>query len=209
MLPHSYQRCSHRHPASLEVRGRQDRWHPRLHQVPGLPTDLDGGEQSVHQPHQDLDDVNLHLLSSSAPSPAIQVVQSTRLLGITLDDKFNWKQHVTDTIRSASYKIYMLQRLKSLGTPADKLKEVYTSFILPKLMYASPVWSPSLNITHHHQLEKIKKRALRIIPGPASHDYESALNMLNLPRLSVKHEEALMKFGEGLLKHSISQITPP
>ena len=77
-------------------------------------------------------------------------------------------------------------------------------------MYASPAWSPSLNITQHHQLEKIQKRALRLIIGSAYTDYESAHNTLNLPRLSVKHEEALMKFGEGLLKHSRDRkLFPP
>ena len=118
-----------------------------------------------------------------------------------MDDQLNWKQHVTNTIRSASSKIYMLGRLKSLGTPADELKGVYTSFILPKLMYASPAWSSPLNLTQHHQLEKVKKRALRIILGPAYCDYKGALITLNLQRLSVRHWEALMKFGEGLLKH--------
>ena len=104
----------------------------------------------------------------------------------------------------------MLPRLKSLGKPADELKEVYISFILPKLIYAFSVWSSSLNITQHHQLEKIQKHALRLILGPAYHDYESALNTLNLPRLSIKLEEALMKFGEGLLKHSRHRkLLPP
>ena len=118
-----------------------------------------------------------------------------------MDDKLNWKQHVTNTIRSASYKIYMLRRLKSLGTPVDELKEIYISFILPKLMYVSPAWSSCLNKAHHHQLEKIKKHALSLILGPAYNDYKGALNMLNLLRLSVKHEEAPMKFGEDLLKY--------
>ena len=164
--------------------------------------------------------VVMHFCTSSPPVPSLQlsvgshplqVVQSTRLLGITLDDRLNWKQYVTDTLRSASYKIYMLRRLKSLGTPADELKEVYTSFILPKLMYASPAWSSSLNITQHqHQLEKIKKRALRLIIGPAYHDYECVLNTINLARLSVKHEEALTKFWEGLLKHTRHRkLLPP
>ena len=77
-------------------------------------------------------------------------------------------------------------------------------------MYASPAWSSSLNLTQHHQLEKIQKRALRLILDPAYHDYESALNTLNLPMLSIKHEEALMKFREGLLKHCrYRKLLPP
>ena len=95
----------------------------------------------------------------------------------------------------------MLRRLKSLGTLVDDLKGIYISFILPKLMYASPAWSSFLNITQHHQLEKIQMRVRRKILGFAFGEYDSALIMLNLLRLSVKHEEALKKFGKGLLKH--------
>ena len=88
----------------------------------------------------------MHFCTSSAAVPPpqlsicshpLQVVRSTGLLGITLDDQLNWKQHVTNTIRSTSYKIYMLQRLRFLEILAAELKEVYTFFILPKLMYAS------------------------------------------------------------------------
>ena len=161
--------------------------------------------------------VVMHFCTSSlaVPPPQLsvdshpnQVVLSTRLLGITLDDQLNWKQHVTNTISSAFYKIYMLRKLKSLGTLADELKGVYISFILPKLMYVSPAWSSSLNLTQY-QLEKVKKWAISIILGLTYSDYESALITLNLQRLSVRHEKALMKIGEGLLKQSTPQTTPP
>ena len=90
-----------------------------------------------------------------------------------------------------------IRRLRPLGTPAAELKGVYTSFILPKLIHASPAWSSSLSLTQHHQLEKVKKSALRIILGLAYSDYKSALFTLNLPRLSVRHEEALKMFVKG------------
>ena len=149
--------------------------------------------------------VVMYLCTSSAAVPPpqlsvgshpLQVVQSTRLLGITVDDQLNWKQHVTNTIRSASYKICILQRLRSLKRPAAELKGIYMSLILPKLM----VWSLSLNLTQH-QLEKVQKRACKVILSHAFGDYASVLSTLCLPRLSVTHEEALRKFGEGLLKH--------
>lgn len=68
----------------------------------------------------------------------LQVVESTKLLRIIIDTKLTWKHNTTHIIRAASYRLYMLRRLKSLGAQADDLKTIYTSFILPKLMYASP-----------------------------------------------------------------------
>ncbi|XP_045109284.1 uncharacterized protein LOC123503510 [Portunus trituberculatus] len=96
----------------------------------------------------------------------------------------------------------MLRRLKSLGTPADELKGIYITFILPKLMYASPVWSSSLTYTQQQQLEDVQKRAYRIILGPAYTDYDHSLSTLDLPTLVTRHQAALVKMGRGLLCHS-------
>ncbi|MPC13054.1 hypothetical protein E2C01_005775 [Portunus trituberculatus] len=89
----------------------------------------------------------------------------------------------------------------SLGAPVDELKGVYLTFILPKLMYAVPAWSSSLNLTQRQQLERVQKRAFRVILGPAYRFYKDALTCLSLPRLAIRHQEALEKFGEGLLHH--------
>ena len=131
----------------------------------------------------------------------LQVVRSTKLLGVTVDDQLTWKQHVNNIIRTASFKLYMLRRLRSLGTPAKELCGVYTTFILPSLMYCSPVWSSSLTLTQKQQLERVQKRACRIILGPAYQSYTDALTTLSLPQLSQRHLQALVKFGENLLTH--------
>ncbi|MPC89285.1 hypothetical protein E2C01_084223 [Portunus trituberculatus] len=113
-----------------------------------------GGKQDDNQPHQNCSNAYLHFLGGNAPTPQIslgphplQVVRSAKLLGVTVYDQLTWKLHVTATMRSAAYTLYMLRRLKSLGTPADELKGIYITFILPKLTYASPVWSTSLTCT--------------------------------------------------------------
>ncbi|MCP4985945.1 MAG: reverse transcriptase family protein [Colwellia sp.] len=132
----------------------------------------------------------------------LQVVHSTKLLGVTLDDQLNWKQHVGNIVRTASYKLYMLRRLRSLGTPGRELCTVYTTFILPTLTYASPVWSSSLTGTQKQQLERVQKRACRIILGPAYEGYSQALSTLTLPLLSDRFDEALKRLGNNLLSHN-------
>ncbi|MPC66826.1 hypothetical protein E2C01_060980 [Portunus trituberculatus] len=154
----------------------------------------------------------MHICTSTAavpPSPAIcgpslpPGGRSTKLLGVLVDDQLSWKEHASTIISSASYKIYMLHRLRSLGAPADALRGVYLTFILPKLMYASPAWSSSLNLTQRQQLERVQKRAFRIILEPA---YGDALTCLSLPRLATRHQEALEKFGE---RAAASSTSPP
>ena len=126
----------------------------------------------------------------------LQVVKHFKLLGITLDDQLNWKQHVNNIIRTASFKLYMLRRLRSLGTPGKELGEVYKIFILPTLTYGSQAWSSSLNLTQKQQLERVQKRACKIILGPDYNGYDNALSTLSLSKVSQLHQEALHKFGK-------------
>ena len=147
------------------------------------------------------------------PHP-LQVVNTFKLLGVTLDNHLSWGQHVASVVKAASYRLYMLRRLRSLGTPANELRAVYTSFILPKLVYASPAWSSSLNTTQLQQLERVQKRACRVILGPAYIDYNAALSSLSLPTLAERYHHALATFGEGLLKsqrhrHLLPPEAPP
>ncbi|MPC67548.1 hypothetical protein E2C01_061725 [Portunus trituberculatus] len=59
----------------------------------------------------------MHLLGGSPPPQLslglhpLQVVRSAKLLGVTVDDQLTWKLHVTTTVRSAAYRLYMLRRL--------------------------------------------------------------------------------------------------
>ena len=98
----------------------------------------------------------------------------------------------------------MLQRLRSLGIPVAELKGVYTSFTLPKLIYASPAWPSSLNLTQQ-QLVKVKKRACKVILGPACIIHDNALST-NLHSIFLYIKKALVK---GKQKHvEQSRLSP-
>ena len=93
----------------------------------------------------------------------------------------------------------MLRRLKSFGLPSKELINIYKTFILPKLTYASPAWSSSLNLTQKKMLEKVQKRALKISLGTSYTTYEHALTAANLTKLEVYHNLMLREFGDKIL----------
>ena len=68
----------------------------------------------------------------------LTTVSSFKLLGVTIDDRLTWNAHTTNIVNSASFRLYMLRRLKTFGLPSSELVNIYKTFILPKLMYASP-----------------------------------------------------------------------
>ena len=167
--------------------------------------------------------VVMHFNLSKTPLPpppltlngqTLDIVTHTKLLGVTIDNKLTWNKHVDTIINAASYKLYMLRRLKSLGVPPLELTSIYKQFILPKLMYASPAWSSSLGTTQLHRLEKTQKRAFKIILGPSYNTYDEALNILDLTTLANNYQNTLVKFSNKLLnnprhRHLLPPSAPP
>ena len=140
----------------------------------------------------------------------LEVVKSAKILGVIIDDKLNWDLHVSTIVSSTSFRLYMLRRLKSLGVPTPELSNIFKTFILPKLTYASPAWSSSLNNTQLHRLERVQKRAAKIILGPSYVGYEAALATLGLTTLSALYQRTLLQFGRQLLKSNRHrELLPP
>ena len=77
-------------------------------------------------------------------------------LGIQLDTKVTWTNHITD-ITSKSY----VQR--TLGPCKPNVKETaYNMLVRPKLEYASPIWNPHTTTQIKH-LEKVQHSAARFV----------------------------------------------
>ena len=161
--------------------------------------------------------MHFNLATTPTPAPALtldthtlDVVTTTKLLGVIIDDKLSWGDHVSAVIKSSSYRLYMLRRLKSFGLPTTELCNIYNLFILPKLTYASPAFSSSLSLTQLRRLERIQKRAAKIIMGPSYNTYVDALSTLDLITLADYYKHALTQFGRKLLKNPRQRhLLPP
>ncbi|XP_076044841.1 uncharacterized protein LOC143027435 [Oratosquilla oratoria] len=134
--------------------------------------------------------ITMHFCTSKKEVPApnvtigtqpLQIVKSTKLMEITIDDQLDWKQHVANTVRAASYQLYMLRRLRLLETPEKELKNIYSTFILPKFRCVSPAWTPSINFTQERQQERVQKKACKLILGSSYFNYEAALTCSTYP----------------------------
>lgn len=141
---------------------------------------------------------------------SLDVVHAAKILGIT----HSWDQHVSTIVTSASFRLYMLRHLKTLGVPPSELITIYKTFILPRLTYASPDWSFSLDAAQLLRLEKVQKRAMKIILGSSYNCYEDALTTLGLTTLSALYQKMLLQFGEKTLnnprhRHLPAPALPP
>jgi hypothetical protein len=96
----------------------------------------------------------------------LNVVDSIKLLGVIFDSQLNWTQHINSIYKKQCAKLYLLRTLRnSLSTP--QLFSVYTACIASLADYASTVFI-GLDKTNENKLERIHKRAHKIICGRCS-----------------------------------------
>jgi len=113
----------------------------------------------------------------------LEVVTETKILGLTIQSNLCWDHHVNSMISKCSRRLYMLSRLKRFGIPVKDLVSVYVGYVRPLVEYAVPVWNGSITARQTQQLERIQKRACRIILGPTYTTYTEALATTNLQSL--------------------------
>ena len=94
----------------------------------------------------------------------------------------------------------MFAKLKGFRASRDDLLRVWTSYLRPICEYAAPLWHSSLNAADTSKIERIQKRALRLILGSDYSSYSEALETLKIPSMSQRRQQLCLKFGKSLLK---------
>ena len=86
------------------------------------------------------------------------VVSKAKYLGVILDSKLSFNDHVDATCKKANSVLSFLRiNLKH----CNKI-DAYNSFVRPILNYAAPVWAPHANY-HINKIESIQKRAAQFV----------------------------------------------
>ena len=84
---------------------------------------------------------------------------------------------------------------KRFGLSVEDLVTIYIGFVRPLLEYAVPVWHPGLTEKQHLALERIQKRACRIILGCSYSSYQDALVICNMPDLRSRRDKICLDFA--------------
>ena len=109
----------------------------------------------------------------------IETVRSHKVLGFTIQSNFKWNEHIRSIVTKASKRLYIIRILSRNGVPVKDLIEIYFAFIRVVLEYCCPVWHNALPLYLTEQLERVQKRAFRMIL--AEYTYNDALTFLKCP----------------------------
>ena len=113
----------------------------------------------------------------------IESQDSVNLLGITIDDKLKFDEHIGELCRKSSGLLNAVYRLKRyLSEDARKL--AINSFITSNFNYCPLIWNFS-SAKSLNKIEMIQKRALRFIENTTRSDYSSLLNDMGVCSMEV------------------------
>ena len=91
----------------------------------------------------------------------IQQSQSATYLGVTIDQKLEWPEHISSIVSKANAANAFLKCNLS-GCSSKVKKSCYLSMVRPILEYASIVWSPHTQCDIH-KIEMVQCHAVRFI----------------------------------------------
>ena len=114
----------------------------------------------------------------------LKKVTSEKDLGVTVDDKLNFKLHISQKVAKANSMIYLIKNyFKFLDK--EMLKLLIKSLIRPHLEYCSAIWSP-ITKTEIRRIEGVQRRATKLLPELSNLPYSERLRQLQLPTLEFR-----------------------
>ena len=131
-----------------------------------------------------------------------------KVLGVTIDNKLNFKTHLLNITKNANIKFKALTRAKKYMT-ADKKKCIFSSFIKSQFTYCPLLW---MFCTKHSigRINSIHERCLRLIQQNFASDFEVLLENANEKQVHQKCIELLMievyKYLNGLSPDIMNEI---
>ena len=139
----------------------------------------------------------------------LDTVSVMNLLGVVISDDLKWLENTKKIVTKCSRSLYIISKLKSFGASRDDLVRVWLSYLRPITEYAAPLWHPSLMVIEKFKIERLQKRALRIILGNEYNRYCDALELLKLPTLAERRQNLTIKFANKLLTSSTHRALLP
>ena len=122
--------------------------------------------------------VNIKIDGQSIKTQAI-----VKLLGVTIDDKLKFDEHVGNLCKNASAQLNTLFRFKNYLSLRPKNILKVNSFIYASFNYCPLIWHFSSS-TYINKIERVQKRALAFLHD----DYESSYSILLLKDSFLNHK---------------------
>ena len=137
-------------------------------------------------------------------------VSSAKVLGVNISSDLKWSAHIGSITVKAAKRLYLLRQLKRAGIDCNVLVRFYCSVIRSVLEYACQVFHCSLPNYLSDEIERIQRRALRIIFPNCT--YSEGLVRAGLPMLFSRRQSLCQELFHNIVSdsnHKLHQLLPP
>ena len=93
----------------------------------------------------------------------IELDATAKILGLNVYSDLKWNSHIDSIIKKAQKCLHSLSQLKRSGLVTPGLVQFFFTYIRPIREYTCPVFRDSLPAYLSNELERVQKRAMRII----------------------------------------------
>ena len=136
-----------------------------------------------NNPHQ-----KYHMTKSNGTAHTLESTELEKDLGIFTDTKLSFTNHIQNKINAAN-KVLGFIKHSFKHIDKDMFLLLYKSLVRPHLEYGSCMWNPHLKY-NADAIERVQRRATRLVPGLSDFNYEERLITLNLETLSYRRRRA-------------------
>ena len=120
----------------------------------------------------------LYFGRKNAEHHLIEPTNHEKDLGVVISDTLSWDEHIKGCVSKANRMIGIIKRTFSYINK-DMFLLLYKTFVRPHLEYCPEVWNPHLS-KHIDALEKVQRRATKLLPNLRDLPYEERLLKLKL-----------------------------
>ena len=114
----------------------------------------------------------------------LQKIQTEKDIGVYVDNKLEFDVHISEKIKKASSMLALLRRTFQF-LDKETFPQLYMALVRVHLESQSSVWCPYKK-KYIDSLEKVQRRATRMLPGMADKEYEERLKILQIPSLTYR-----------------------
>ena len=130
----------------------------------------------------------------------LEVIDSFKLLGVMVSNDLKWEINTDYICSKARKKIFLIRNMKLSGLSTTELIDAYKKEIRSLVEMAVPVWHSGLTLEQCRKIERVQKSALSAILGNKYNNYDDALKLVKLDRLSSRRTKLCLKFIQKNMK---------
>lgn len=104
---------------------------------------------------------NDHLNNFNCNCPSIQKVNSTKYLGVLVDQRLSWHPHIELMMNRIRKLIWIFKNLRHI-TSKKLLNQIYIALVQSVLIYCIPIWGGAIK-TKFMEIERAQRSVIKVM----------------------------------------------